>query len=85
MTDRATKIDNKSIGDGERPPTELLDVKMVAAALGISSRQVYRLADCGKIPRPVRLGALVRWRRAELTDWISAGCKAVTTAREVRR
>lgn len=79
MTERAAKTDNKSIGDGEGLPTELLNVKMVAAVLGISSRQVYRLADCGKIPQPVRLGALVRWRKAELTDWIAEGCRPVRT------
>ena len=33
-----------------------------------------RLADGGRMPRPVRLGGLVRWRRAELQAWIDAGC-----------
>ncbi len=79
MTDRTTKTDGKRIGDGEGPPAELLDVKTVAALLGISSRQVYRLADCRKIPRPVRLGSLVGWRRAEPADWLDAGCPGRST------
>ena len=54
---------------------ELLDVRDVAALLGrCSVRHVHRLADAGKMPRPVKLGALVRWRRAELDAWIDAGC-----------
>ena len=54
---------------------ELLDVRDVATLLGgCSTRHIYRLADAGLMPRPVKLGALVRWRRAELEVWIGAGC-----------
>lgn len=55
-------------------PAELLDVKGVAALLACSKRHIFRLADAGRMPRPVRLGTLVRWRKAEVLDWISAGC-----------
>jgi len=41
----------------------LLDVKAVAALLRCSERHVYRMADAGKMPAPVKLGALVRWPR----------------------
>jgi len=54
---------------------ELLDVKAVALLLGgCSVRHVYRMADAGLMPRPVRLGNLVRWRRVELEAWINDGC-----------
>lgn len=53
---------------------ELLDVRAVAEMLDCSARHVYRLADAGRLPRPIKLGALVRWRRAELEAWIDAGC-----------
>jgi len=56
---------------------ELLGVKAVAELLGCSGRHVYRLADAGRMPRPVRLGALVRWRRGELMDWLARGCPAL--------
>jgi excisionase family DNA binding protein len=52
----------------------LLDVRVVAQILHCSPRHVYRLADAGRMPAPVRLGALVRWRRSELLDWLAAGC-----------
>jgi excisionase family DNA binding protein len=58
----------------------LLDVRAVAALLDCSARHVYRLADAGRMPPPVRVGALVRWRRGEIEDWIAAGCPALRRA-----
>ncbi|MBM4041217.1 MAG: helix-turn-helix domain-containing protein [Planctomycetes bacterium] len=52
----------------------LLDVRAVAAIVGCSSRNVYRLSDGGRTPRPVKIGRLVRWRRADIETWIAAGC-----------
>lgn len=63
----------------------LLDVSEVASLLHCSKRHVYRLSDAGRMPAPVRLGALVRWRRAEVLDWIAAGCPSVRTARGAGR
>ncbi len=54
----------------------LLTVMEVAEMLGLSERTVYRLADLGKMPRPVKIGAAVRWRRSELETWIEEGCPA---------
>ncbi|MHB1035740.1 MAG: helix-turn-helix transcriptional regulator [Pirellulales bacterium] len=56
---------------------KLLDVQAVANLLGCSPRTVYRFADCGRMPRPVKLGALIRWSKADLDAWIAAGCPAV--------
>jgi len=58
----------------------LLDVQAVAALLVCSARHVYRLSDAGRMPAPVRLGALARWRRSELIDWLAAGCPNVRRA-----
>jgi predicted DNA-binding transcriptional regulator AlpA len=38
---------------------------------------VYRLADAGRMPPPVRLGALIRWRWADLDTWLASGCRPV--------
>ena len=54
-----------------------LTVDEVAQALNCSTRHVYRLADGGKMPAPVELGALNRWPKATLEEWIAGGCKAV--------
>ena len=52
----------------------MLTVTGVAKILACSSRSVYRLADAGRIPPPVRIGGLVRWPRAALEQWIKDGC-----------
>jgi excisionase family DNA binding protein len=52
----------------------MIDVDAVAGLLACSPRHVYRLADMGRLPKPVKLGALVRWSRAAIEAWISAGC-----------
>ena len=63
----------------------LLDVGDVATLLSCSQRHVYRLADAGRMPAPIHLGALVRWSRDAVTTWIDNGCPPVRNARkEVR-
>lgn len=58
--------------------TRLMNVSEVAEQLKVSGRTVYRLADAGLMPRPVRLGGAVRWDRVEIDRWIDSGCPAVT-------
>jgi len=61
----------------DRQLAALLDVQAVAKLLDCSSRHVYRLADAGRMPAPLKLGALVRWRRAEIDRWLDAGCPSM--------
>ncbi len=56
---------------------KLLDVQAVAEMLGCSQRHVYRLSDAGRMPAPVKLGALVRWSAAAIREWIDQGCPSV--------
>ena len=70
-------IDMPTAPAPEPPAAQLLDVRAVAALLDCSPRHVYRLADAGRMPSPVRIGALVRWRRAEVQEWIDGGCRPV--------
>ena len=55
-------------------PATLFDVEQVATILNCSPRHVYRLADAGAMPKPRRLGVLVRWSRLEIEAWVKAGC-----------
>ena len=57
-----------------KSPPSLLDVHEVAHLLGCSDRHIYRLADAGRIPSPVKLGALVRWNRSVIELWLADGC-----------
>jgi len=52
----------------------LITVDEVAAMLQVSQRTVYRFSDIGRIPRPIKLGGSVRWRRSDILAWIEEGC-----------
>lgn len=48
----------------------------IATCLGISSRTVWRLKAKGDLPKPVKLGRAVRWRKSDILQWIEQGCPA---------
>jgi len=52
----------------------LLRAQELARLLSISLRTLWRLHSAGSLPRPMRLGAAVRWRADEVKQWIAAGC-----------
>lgn len=88
MTTQVHATDGRPVGPKPRPAVsaELLDVRAVAALLGgCSIRHVFRLADAGRMPRPIRLGSLVRWRRAELMSWLEGGCQPFRSAKATSR
>jgi excisionase family DNA binding protein len=58
-------------------PSALLDVRAVARLLHCSPRHVYRMSDSGRMPPSIKLGASIRWRRLELSQWIADGCPPV--------
>ena len=62
---------------------ELVDVRGVSAMLACSQRTVWRLSDGGKMPLPIRIGKLVRWRRKDLEEWIQRGCPAGPSRRSM--
>ena len=45
----------------------------LAQMLGVSLRHVRRMDSSAKLPRPIRLGASVRWTVAEIEAWLAAG------------
>jgi len=55
----------------------LLDIRAVAQLLDVHTRTVRRMADAGRMPRPLKVGRLVRWRAGDVADWIDRGCPAV--------
>ena len=71
----------EGIGGADRARPALLTVNDVAAMLAVSPRHVYRSCDAGRLPRPVRLGAAVRWRADELRLWIADGCPPVRSVK----
>ncbi|MCH7729881.1 MAG: hypothetical protein IH991_25935 [Planctomycetes bacterium] len=65
---------------GEAPVKSLSDVRATAVIYDCSPRHILRMADDGRIPAPVKLGSLVRWRlrtgnpMTGVLDHIEAGC-----------
>lgn len=70
-------VNTDTIATVDRPQGALLSVDQLAMMLNCSARHCYRLADAGRLPRPIKLGSLVRWRAEEIAEWIAAGCKLV--------
>jgi excisionase family DNA binding protein len=56
---------------------KLIRVDTVAELLDVSIRHVWRLADSGRMPRPVKLGGSRRWRAEDIKVWIDEGCNPV--------
>ena len=56
------------------PQSELIDIEYLATRLGCSTRHVRRLAAIGRIPRPIKLGTLLRWLKTDIDQWMTAGC-----------
>lgn len=59
----------------------LLDTEQVSRLLRVSTRHVQRLVSSARMPAPVRIGALVRWNRRSIEQWIDEGCPEVGLAR----
>ena len=88
MTTQVHATDGHTVGPKPRPAVsaELLDVRAVAELLGgCSTRHVFRLADASRMPRPIKLGTLVRWRKAELMTWLEGGCQPFRSAKATPR
>lgn len=82
MANDRSCVSSKHLAELSGPERDaaLLDVNEVAALLNCSARHVYRMSDTGRMPLPLKLGALVRWRRLEIGGWIAAGCPAICRA-----
>jgi predicted DNA-binding transcriptional regulator AlpA len=52
----------------------LLRIRDIAARLGCSTKHITRLRAAGAMPRPLEIGALLRWDPNVVEDWIKRGC-----------
>ena len=50
---------------------ELLTDREVAAMLGIGVRSVWRKAQDGRLPPPVKVGGSTRWVKSTMREWIN--------------
>jgi predicted DNA-binding transcriptional regulator AlpA len=63
----------------------LIDIHDLARLLDRSVASLYRDAAAGRLPDAVRLGGSKRWRAAEITAWVAAGCPDNRTWQAHRR
>ncbi len=52
------------------PASRLLTARDVAQRLACDERTVRRLSREGKLPRPIKVGRRLRWRAAEIDEWL---------------
>ena len=76
---------------GATATNALLSIVDVSELLNVSQRHIRRLTDAGRMPAPVRLGALLRWPARTgnpltgIHDWIAAGCPDCRSLRRAVR
>ncbi len=52
----------------------LVDAVTLAEKLNVHEVTIRKWQSSGKVPRPVRIGRLVKWRLREIEAWIKADC-----------
>jgi predicted DNA-binding transcriptional regulator AlpA len=61
-------------GDDPGPAALLIDIRQLSALLRRSVASLERDQAAGRLPAPVYVGGSRRWRRAEVEEWVKAGC-----------
>jgi len=75
-----TEIDNGDHIAGKESsvtPSRMLGKMEIATLLGCSIHHLDRMVEEGRVPRPVKFGALARWPSAAFAKWMAAGCPVV--------
>lgn len=68
---------------GDDTPS-LIGVESFAQLMDVSPRTIRRRLTENKVPKPIRLGRLVKWLRKEVEEWIAAKCPDLTRVQKVR-
>ncbi|MBY0589148.1 helix-turn-helix domain-containing protein [bacterium] len=55
----------------------LVTPEQLGVWLKLSKRSLWRMRAEGLLPAPLRLRKSVRWRVADIANWIEQGCPAV--------
>lgn len=62
------------VREGKYDGCEFIPAKVLAEILGVDVRTVHRYKSAGKLPKPIRFGGNVRWRRQDIDDWLAGAC-----------
>ena len=54
----------------------LISAKELAAVLGVHRSTIWSWHSAGRVPMPLKLGGVTRWRADEIRAWLEAGAPA---------
>ncbi len=71
-------MESRKAATSDRSPKSegLMNVKQLAAEIRCSVRQVWRMVAARRVPIPLRIGRMRRWRTEDIRKWINMGCPA---------
>jgi predicted DNA-binding transcriptional regulator AlpA len=56
---------------------QLLHAKQLMELLNIGKTSFYEMKATGRLPKPVRIGTIQRWRLADVEKWLQLGCPSL--------
>lgn len=63
---------------------EFYTAEELATYLNRCQKTVYRMRSAGKLPKPIMLGKMPRWRKRDIENWLANGCPSLGLARSSR-
>lgn len=85
LTGTPPQPDNREQAANSAIESEMLTVKDVAAMLSIGVRSVWRKAQDGRLPPPIKMTGSTRWPKTSLQDWIADQSIAAKSKQAPRR
>jgi len=69
-------IDSRGPGENLRKDPDpdanlLITIEELSKILKVSTRTISRLKSEGRLPQPITIGRLVRWRRSDIETWLA--------------
>lgn len=55
----------------------LVSANWPAKYLWVSRATLFRFRAAGRMPKPVKVGGIVRWRIEDVRVWVDAGCPPI--------
>ena len=65
---------SRGSGDQQCVSAIVVTARQLAIMLQVSKRTLWRMSSAGRLPRPMRVGGVVRWKLETIVEWINDGC-----------
>jgi predicted DNA-binding transcriptional regulator AlpA len=85
LTGEPRRPDNREKEARSAIESEMLTAEDVAEILAIGVRSVWRKAQDGRLPPPIKMTGSTRWAKATLYDWITNQSTAAKSKQGPRR